>query len=474
MMNCKYCDALLEEGSTLCPACGKDNAGEAPVVPEIPQDTTPETAPQAAPAQKNTWKIVTAIVCAVIVALGVAAGIYLSGRGQQPQDPTSTTGSYQADDIRFKGSYTGEDAVVQAAADTVVATVGDYTLTNGQLQIYYWMQYYDFVNNYGTYASAMGLDLSKPLDEQACPAAADYTWQQYFLETALKGWQRYQVLNVMAQDAKFQLSENLSSYFDELPATLATTATQAGFASPEEMLWADMGKGCSLEDYLRYMRLYYTGYGYFAQEYDAIDPSDAEVEEYFNQNQGTLEEQGITKESGKLYDVRHILIQPEGGTTEGSTTTYSEEEWDACLRKAQDLLDQWLAGGASEEEFAALANQYSTDGGSNTNGGLYSSLTSSTNFVTEFKDWYLDENRKNGDYGLIKTSYGYHIMYFSNSVEQWFTYAKSSLISDTMNKRISDTAEGYPLTVHYDRIVLGLPYTAEADTTPTTAPTTAQ
>ena len=27
-MNCKFCDAQLEEGVTLCPACGKENAEE--------------------------------------------------------------------------------------------------------------------------------------------------------------------------------------------------------------------------------------------------------------------------------------------------------------------------------------------------------------------------------------------------------------------------------------------------------------
>ena len=44
---------------------------------------------------------------------------------------------------------------------------------------------------------------------------------------------------------------------------------------------------------------------------------------------------------------------------------------------------------------------------------MYADLDASTSFVQEFKDWYLDENRKVGDTGLVKSVYGYHIMYFS-------------------------------------------------------------
>ena len=39
-MKCKYCQAELEEGVTLCPACGKDNAEE--TVTEQPVEETAE------------------------------------------------------------------------------------------------------------------------------------------------------------------------------------------------------------------------------------------------------------------------------------------------------------------------------------------------------------------------------------------------------------------------------------------------
>lgn len=41
-----------------------------------------------------------------------------------------------------------------------------------------------------------------------------------------------------------------------------------------------------------------------------------------------------------------------------------------AAQKAQDILDEWKAGDATEDSFAALANEYSQDPGSNTTGGL--------------------------------------------------------------------------------------------------------
>ena len=62
------------------------------------------------------------------------------------------------DDETAKGTYTASDADVIAAKDTVVARIGDKTLTNGQLQMFYWTEVRNFLSGYGAYASMLGLD----------------------------------------------------------------------------------------------------------------------------------------------------------------------------------------------------------------------------------------------------------------------------------------------------------------------------
>lgn len=118
-----------------------------------------------------------------------------------------------------------------------------------------------------------------------------------------------------------------------------------------------------------------------------------------------------------LKNVRHILAAFEGGTYDSTTgaTTYSDVEKDAAKAQAEALLEQWKSGEATEDSFAALANEQSDDG-DGTTGGLYENVYPGQ-MVTAFNDWCFDESRKAGDTGIVETEYGYHVMYFSGDSE---------------------------------------------------------
>ena len=93
-------------------------------------------------------------------------------------------------------------------------------------------------------------------------------------------------------------------------------------------------------------------------------------------------------------DVRHILIMPE----KGEDGTATDEAWAEAEKKAKDALEEFLAGDKTEETFAALAEEKSEDGGSNTNGGLYSGVLKGQ-MVAPFEDWCFAEDRQPGEIG---------------------------------------------------------------------------
>lgn len=119
-----------------------------------------------------------------------------------------------------------------------------------------------------------------------------------------------------------------------------------------------------------------------------------------------------------LANVRHILITPEGGTYDSATdtTTYTDEENAAAKAEAQALLDEFLAGDATEDAFAALATEHTKDTSSSTTGGLYEDVYPGQ-MVEAFEDWCFAEGRKTGDTGLIESPYGWHIMYYVSDSE---------------------------------------------------------
>lgn len=143
-------------------------------------------------------------------------------------------------------------------------------------------------------------------------------------------------------------------------------------------------------------------------------------------------------------DVRHILLKPEAGELTSDADGYEAEQEQLladCKAAAEALLAEWKAGEATEESFAALANEHSTDVGSNTNGGLYIGVQPGR-MVKEFNDWCFDASRKPGDTGIVygtNGSYeGYHIMYYSgDNSPAWELTAESNLRNADTNDWIS-------------------------------------
>ena len=222
----------------------------------------------------------------------------------------------------------------------------------------------------------------------------------------------------------------------------------------EELLLTNLGPGAGMEEYHYFQEQYLRGLPYFQAETAKIVPTEADLEAFFTEHEEDYANNGITKDS-MFVDVRHILVQVTGGTTdEEGNTTYTDEEWAECEEKAQAILDQWLAGEKTEDSFAALAMEKSEDPGSQANGGLYERVMEGQ-MVPSFNDWCFDASRKTGDYGLVKTDYGYHVMYFVDTQPQWKYYAESDWVGEETNKMIDKLVEKNPMDVVYENITLG-------------------
>ena len=147
----------------------------------------------------------------------------------------------------------------------------------------------------------------------------------------------------------------------------------------------------------------------------------------------------------KTVNVRHILVN----AVAGEDGTYSDEALETAKARAEEILAEWKSGDATEESFAALAEQYSEDGGSNTNGGLYENVAQGQ-MVEEFNDFLFARGRKSGDTGIVYGSNGnyagYHVVYYVGEGEQYSdVIAKNALQSEAMTDWMTEiTPEAVP------------------------------
>ena len=147
----------------------------------------------------------------------------------------------------------------------------------------------------------------------------------------------------------------------------------------------------------------------------------------------------------KTANVRHILVN----AVAGEDGTYSDEALEAAKARAEEILAEWKSGDATEESFAALAEQYSEDSGSNTNGGLYENVAQGQ-MVEEFNDFLFARGRKSGDTGIVYGSNGnyagYHVIYYVGEGEQYSdVIARNALQSEAMTDWMTEiTPEAVP------------------------------
>ncbi len=132
-----------------------------------------------------------------------------------------------------------------------------------------------------------------------------------------------------------------------------------------------------------------------------------------------------------LPNVRHILVSVSDAT--------NEEEKAAALEKAEAILAEYEAGEHTEEAFAAIGDAAYADGTS-AESARYEDITPGQ-MVEEFENWCFEDHAV-GDTGIVETSYGYHVMFFSGFGSNYKLHlVESSQRSDAYNAWMTATTE---------------------------------
>ena len=151
--------------------------------------------------------------------------------------------------------------------------------------------------------------------------------------------------------------------------------------------------------------------------------------------------------------VRHILVKA-AASEDG---TFSDKAKEVALERINEIKAEFESGDQSEESFAALAEKYSEDAGSNTNGGLYENIYRGQ-MVPEFNDFCF-AGHNSGDTGIVygeSSSYaGYHLIYFVGEGDLYSNVvARSALKNTATNDFVSEQTEGLtPVLGYWSKLV---------------------
>ena len=436
------------------------------------------------------------LLCAIL------AVVLLAGCGA-PEVPAETTEATEPGptvppngnphDATCLGSYSATDAEARSAGDTIVATIGDKTLTVSQLQIYYWME----VAAYRQSDAEAEPDYTQALDIQPCSIDSTVnSWQQYFLKAALNTWHTHQSLVLRAEKEgvpkeavydpdlekhqeymtdkpayqyhtahfdSYQPNSMHRAYLDAIPQTLETLAADNGFSASQAQAEAIAGAGVTAADLEHYAYLANYAYMYFTEMGYHFEPAAEDVEAFYSQNK---DDYADFQNGEKTVDFRHILLIPkDADVSEDGIVTCSEEAWEACLSRAKTVVNDWQQAtrktkyaqhaiyDPAEARFSEAAYDKSADEGSRINGGLYTNIHKGQ-LIAPLDAWCFDPARQHGDYEIIRSDCGYHVVFFSGSTEDWYAAAQAGLLQQMGYDLIKDAKTTYPAAVEYSKIKL--------------------
>ena len=368
------------------------------------------------------------------------------------------------EDVTCLGSYS-----LPGEPEEPVAKLGWTELNNGELAVFYQLA----INGFSPEAGQSGPDFGRPLEGQLVPGE-DITWQQHFLRQALDTWHTLAALEqksrepalrveenfhpsehlhtkymtdmpindiLYSEDGTFRLNRMHGEYLDQLPQKLADTASLLGYETPESMVAGEL-PGVDRETLEKAARLANYAYMYFTDlTYDQV-PTEQEVLSRLYEGED------------RVVDVRQILLRPEHAklTPEGKVIA-DQDQWDICEAQTNQFLVQWNGKWRNEARFANKARQQSQDARTKMNGGLYENIRKGQ-LIEPLNSWCFDPQREPGDVEVLKSEYGFHILYFCGSRDAGYEETANKILEERMEELLEQIREEYPMEVTYEKITL--------------------
>ena len=162
-------------------------------------------------------------------------------------------------------------------------------------------------------------------------------------------------------------------------------------------------------------------------------------------------------EEYKTIDMRHILVK------KAEDTTKTDEELKADAKsKIEQICAKWEDTAMTDEDFAKLAKDYSDDT-TKDDGGLIEKVQKGQ-LVEAIETFLFDSERKTGDYKIVESTYGYHLVYYKGTnVEKWIIDAEALLTEKDFEAETKKLCEDAGITMSRSNHAIDLFATEQID-----------
>ncbi len=339
---------------------------------------------------------------AIFLALVLASASLVSCADSEAPDASVTDTSSESESTSESGaesSFVPED---DPNAEAVSVKSANYSLSNADMAYLFQNQYQNLlysISQNGMSLSSISLDTNASLKDQECPVdESSDTWFDYFLKSTKSEAEQLLALCEAARAAGIDVSEEANTLADTTIAEIKEYAEQNEYTL-EEYIKLMFGSSVT-EDTVRHMlTLSTTASAYIESRLTKVDLSDAALEAAYEKNKYNYETVDYVTFAFDVDD----LVDEDASESERADATSRVNKYAAELSKCRDR-DSFLAYakrnmvdvlGLTESEAASAEKQLISEG------VKYSSTSELTKwaFSADIGDIYTEETP--GEPGLI-------------------------------------------------------------------------
>ncbi|MCF0137171.1 MAG: hypothetical protein HUJ66_02275 [Oscillospiraceae bacterium] len=297
---------------------------------------------------------------------------------------------------------------------SVAACTDDYSIA--EVNYLFRFNYSSFMSQYGSMATYLGLDSTKPLKSQTCAMVSDdpdYTWYDYFMDSTINQLKSYSASCAYARAAGIELDDSDFEEMDEAVDSLAASAKEAGYSLKGYLTYI-YGKGTN-ESVMRSV---------LEVEFIAMKVQSAvEGEKDYSAEDITAHYEEVADDYD-FYSYKFYLVAAETGEADedGTVPAPTEEAMSAAKEVAEQIKAAVAEGDLETAVVSVLGEEVipepTTDEDGNTT--TYNASTERTEVQglsvdSAISEWLKSADRQAGEIGVVEAeSNGYYVVVFSD------------------------------------------------------------
>lgn len=218
--------------------------------------------------------------------------------------------------------------------------------------------------------------------------------------------------------------------------------TKTDLQKAEEEVYDDL-----LETFTTALKGTYTKGGSYSEDSDTSKWLFEDARKEFDVRSDPTENDGKTSYTIAVTQVVKSKYKDTSITKNVGHILFTKSKHTDPEAKAKEILALYEAGEKTRDSFEAIAKENTEDS------SVFYDNVYEGQMVEEFEEWLFDETRKVGDTGIVKSDYGYHVMYFvGDGVEKWYLNVQDAIFSEDYENWFNESVTSTGVTINQKNI----------------------